>query len=122
MADEITVNQSLRVSNGNFSFRREVGFSTFDQTTAGGGNPGTVNIGTSEESVTFGDITTPGWAIMTNLDTTNFVKWGFSTGVYGGRMEPGETAGPFRLDPALASLYMIADTAACNVLIQVLED
>ena len=68
------------------------------------------------------DITTPGWAIMTNLDTTNFVKWGFSTGVYGGRMEPGETAGPFRIDPALASLYMIADTAACNVLIQVLED
>ena len=122
MADEITVNQSLRVSNGNFSFRREVGFATFDQTNAGGGNPGTVNIGTAEESVNFGDITTPGWAIMTNLDDTNFVKWGYSTGVYGGRMEAGETAGPFRIDPGLTSIYMIADTAACNVLIQVLED
>ena len=122
MANEITVNQSLRCDNGNFSFRREVGFTNFDQTTAGGGNPGTVNIGTSVESVTFGDVTTPGWAMLTNLDATNFVQWGFSSGVYGGRMEAGETAGPFRLDPGQSSIFLLANTAACNVLIQILSD
>lgn len=71
-------------------------------------------IGTTEESITFTDIATNGVVFMENMDTTNFVEWGYSTGVYGGRMLAGEPAGPFRLNTG-ASLYMKADTAACRV-------
>ncbi len=78
-------------------------------------------IGTSEESITFTDIATNGWAMLINMDTTNYVEWGFSTGVYGGKMNPGEPAGPFRMKPG-ATLYLKADTGACRVRIVMYED
>jgi len=78
-------------------------------------------IPTSEEAVTsFGSITTEGWCFLHNLDGTNYVEVGFSTGVYGIRLESGETA-MFRLNPG-ADLYMKANTAACRVYVTVLED
>jgi len=121
MADEITVSASLQVKNGNLDWRHSPGTKTYTQTAVGGPTPGMVNIGTSEESVAFSELGTEGWFIMQNLDTTNYVQWGFSTTVYGGRMEAGETAGPFRLEPS-ATLYLKANTAACNVLIYAIED
>jgi len=72
------------------------------------------SIGTVEESITFTDITTNGFVLMQNLDTTNYVQWGFAAGVYGGRLKAGETAGPWRLEPG-ATLYLKANTAACRV-------
>jgi hypothetical protein len=72
------------------------------------------SIGTAEESITFTDITTNGFVLLQNLDTTNYVQWGFSTGVYGGRMRAGETAGPFRMEPG-ATLFLKSNTAACRV-------
>jgi len=71
------------------------------------------SIGTSEESITFTDITTNGWVQLYNADSTNYVDWGFSTGVYGGRLEAGMRA-MFYLKPA-ATLYLLANTAACRV-------
>ena len=78
-------------------------------------------IGTSEESITFTDIATNGWCVMVNDDATNYVQWGFATGVYGGRMRAVETAGPFRLEPG-ATLYLKANTANCKVRIAHYED
>jgi len=78
-------------------------------------------IGTSEESITFTDIPTNGYCILQNLDATNYVEWGGSTGVYVGRMKAGETAGPFRINPG-AILYLRANTAACKVRIIHYED
>lgn len=72
------------------------------------------SIGTTEESITFTDISTNGWVLMQNLDTTNYVQWGFASGVYGGRMKAGELAGPFRMESG-ATLYLKANTAACRV-------
>ena len=72
------------------------------------------NIGTSEESPTFTDITTNGYLLMQNLDPTNYVEWGVTTAVYAGKMLAGETAGPFRLS-AGATLFLKANTAACDV-------
>lgn len=57
---------------------------------------------------------------MKNLDDTNFIEWGFSTGVYGGRLEAGEIA-LFRLNPS-TTVYLKADTAACKMTIYSLED
>ena len=79
------------------------------------------SIGTSEESITFTDIATNGWAMLTNMDSTNYVEWGFSTGVYGGKMKAQESAGPFRVN-AGATLYLKANTAACRVRVVMYED
>lgn len=120
MANEITINAKLAVSNGNSVFSRTITGQQFDQTAAGGPTPGYLTIGTTEESEAFSELSTEGWVLMENLDATNYVEWGFATGVYGGRMEPGEPA-LFRLNPT-ATLYLKANTAACKVAIYALED
>ena len=79
------------------------------------------SIGTSEEELATGDLSTMGWLWMQNLDATNYVQWGFATTDYGGRMEAGETAGPFRTEPA-ATIYLKANTAACKIHYRWLED
>jgi hypothetical protein len=45
------------------------------QTTGRGGIPGTVDIGTGEEDISFGD-TVPGYIYVRNLDGTNYVQLG----------------------------------------------
>lgn len=120
MADEITVSMSMAVSNGNLSFSRNVGSKSFDQAAVGGPTPAMLTIGTIEESVAFSELTTVGWVLMENLDSTNYVEWGFSSGTYGGRMEAGESA-LFRLNPS-TTLYMRANTASCAVTVYALED
>lgn len=71
------------------------------------------SVGTSEEEITFGDVT-PGFVMMQNTDGTNFVQFGRTTGVYTGRMQAGEPA-CFRLDNTSNSVFLKADTAACFV-------
>lgn len=120
MADEITVSSRLRVRNGNLDFTYDTGNIVLDQSAAGGPTPGYVTIGTSEESIAFGELGTLGWLIMRNLDATNYIEWGFATTVYGGRLEAGESA-HFRLNPS-TTLYLKADTAACKALVYAIED
>jgi hypothetical protein len=121
MANEITVSVRLRVVNasGVVYFDRSLSNKQFDQTAIGGPTPGYLTIGTSEESQTFDELTTEGWLIMENMDTTNYVQWGGSTGVYTGRMGPGEPA-IFNCEPGL-TLYMKANTAACKVAVYCME-
>lgn len=116
MANEITVGAFIQVQNVNLSDRFAPGNKSYTQTAQGGPTPGYVTIGTSEEEVAFGELSTKGWVMMQNLDATNYVEWGFSTGVYGGRMKAGETAGPFRLNSL--SVFLKANTAACKMLIK----
>jgi len=76
----------------------------------------TVSIGTSEQDVTFTDVTTLGWIYMLNLDAANYVEWGpKSAGVMVplGRMQAGEPA-VLRLDPGI-TLRMKANTAPVKV-------
>lgn len=127
MADEITVVASIAVENGNFKLPTIGGDQvSVTQAAIGGGVPGTISIGTSEEDVDLSDLTTEGWLYMKNLDGTNYVEWGASTGgtspsmVQIGRLEAGEPAA-FRMSPG-AVLRMKADTAACMVQIMAMED
>ena len=123
MASEIKVEQRVSVLNGNLNFAYPPSGSSVaaDQTAAGGPTPGMMSVGTSEESTAFPELGTLGWVILHNTDATNYVQWGFSTAVYGGRMEAGEKAGPFRLEPG-TTLYLKANTAACLVLVAAFED
>lgn len=118
MANEISINVSLNVDKGNISEKFSKGY-TADQTGEGGPSPGYVVIGTSEEEIDFAELGTTGWVIMQNVDDTNYVEWGFSTTVYGGRMLAGETAGPFRSNNT--SIFVKANTAACGVIFKAYE-
>lgn len=121
MANEIAISARFKFSASSQPYL-DVSFplTNFDQAAQGGPTPGFITVGTTEESTAFPELTTEGWLFMKNLDATNYVQWGFSTGVYGGRMEPGEIA-MFRMEPSL-TLYLKANTAACKVLVYGMED
>ncbi len=82
MAGNISGQFEVSVSNG--AFARSVKFppsSPFQitQTNEGGGNPGFINIGTSEEDVSFGDVT-PGFVLIFNLSADRTVEYGPKNG------------------------------------------
>ena len=120
MADEITVTFSLRSAlTGEAPIKIEPGIRKLTKL-AVGRFATTNSIAITEETIsTFGDLTTEGLCVIENLDSTYDVDIGFSTGVYGIRLKPGEV-NVFRLKPG-ASLYLLAYTAPCIVDIQVLE-
>lgn len=119
MADEITIVTGMNCTNGSFKVVSNTISTKFDQATARGGQPGVLNIGTSEETVTFTDIT-PGWSVLTNLDGTNFVDLGFSTGVYGLTLPAGAQC-VLKFKSGM-TLYAKADTAAVDLQIVSLSD
>lgn len=113
MANEITVTTGLRLANGLLIVPSSTVTTQFTQTTARGGGPGVVDIGTSEETISFGDCV-PGYVQMINTDATNYVEFGGSTGVYVGRLAAAGGMALFQLNTA-ATLYMRANTATCKV-------
>ncbi len=77
-------------------------------------------IGTSEEVLVQGaDLGTPGYMFIKNLDTTNYVEIGSTTGVYDIKLKAGEVC-LYRHNSATA--YAKANTAACNVEYLLIED
>jgi hypothetical protein len=120
MANEITLNVSMRVLNGAMLEQIQPGTISIDQAAVGGPSPGYVTIGTSEESVTLSELSTLGYCFIQNLGPTNYVEWGFATTVYGGRLKAGEIA-VFRFNPG-AALFMKANTAACKVIVKAFEN
>ena len=73
------------------------------------------NIGTSEEAITLGEVTSPGWAFFINRDETNFIELRVATGgAKFAKLKPGEFAF-LRLGSGAQAPYAIADTAACQL-------
>lgn len=121
MANEISVSVSLRAQKGNSAPFRSWGPVLDDWTGSGGFNPGSVDIGTTEEVISFGDVT-PGWVVLRNLDPTNYVTYGPTSGgvmVPLGRLNPGKPALLFLA--AGVTLRMQANTAACRVQIEAID-
>ena len=122
MADEIAITILGTVTNGNFKDRIDHGQQRFDQAAIGAAS-NVVSVGTSEEDVTTGDISTLGWCFMRNLDSTNYVQYGpKSSGsmVAIGRIEAGEIHA-FRLEPGI-TLRWVANTSAVLVDLRIYED
>jgi len=88
----------------------------FTVTTAGDGAASeTRSIATIEAEWTIPtSIGNVGLVTIRNLDATNYVQVGFATGVYALRIKAGQTA-LLPLEPATASLFLLANTAACIV-------
>lgn len=80
------------------------------------------NIGTSEEVLAFpADFGTPGYMMLINHDTTNYIEVGPSTGNYLIKIEKGEAC-QFRATVAKTSFYCKANTGACDLEVTALED
>lgn len=70
-------------------------------------------IGTSEEAIVLGEVTSPGWALFVNRDDTNFIELRVATGgAKFAKLKPGETC-LLRLGSGAQAPYAIADTAEC---------
>lgn len=83
---------------------------------------GKQNVGTSEEALLLGDVTPGGWALIRNLDATNFVAIKSGTGVVPlVRINAGEFA-LFRVSSLATAPFIQADTSSVNVEILLLAN
>jgi len=82
----------------------------------------TQNIGTSEEAVSIGDITTEGILVIQNNDATNFVSlYGANGETAFAKIKPGDPPFIYRIHPD-STLYAKADTGACQISYTLIED
>lgn len=73
------------------------------------------NIGTSEEAIGLGDVSSLGWAAFLNRDATNFIELRVGTGgTKFAKLPPGKGCVLF-LGSGITAPYAIADTAACQL-------
>ena len=121
MADEIKATVSINVENGTYKTTFNPGELSIDQTTQGAAS-GILSIGTTEETVSFTDVSSEGVAVFQNLDATNFINVGpDSTGIQNFlKIKAGEHCF-LRLHPGI-TVKAKADTAACKMYFLVLED
>jgi hypothetical protein len=91
MANEVTYQFQILLSNGDLRDSYASNSQAADQATALLIR-NVQNIGTSDEALALGDITTPGWAVFQNLDDTNYVEIGVGSFTPVVKLKPGEQA------------------------------
>jgi hypothetical protein len=118
MANELAISASLAFQKGADSV--SAGKSGVKLTVAGTEYTELIQtIGLTEEALLLGDIGTPGYAFIENLDTTNFVSIRSGTGVANCIKIP---AGGFAMFMfASAAPFAIADTAAVRIRSVIIE-
>ena len=121
MANEFTITSKVVLANGNLKDRWDNGAVSLTQTTKGL-HAAVESVGTSEEDMSYGVLSTPGLIVMRNLDATNYITYGpKSSGsmVLMGKLAPGQVA-QFYLG-ASVQLRWVANTGACLVSYKVYE-
>jgi len=77
-------------------------------------------IGTSAEALTMDEVSgVPARVMLVNLDTTNFVLVGFTNPPTEMRLDA--NGGALSIRPALGTIYLKADTAACRIAKAIVE-
>lgn len=120
MANEIQLSITLQVAGHPGTITKTI---QADQSTTGGGNPGLVAIGTTEEVISFGDVSSHGYVYIENLDDTNFITYGPTSGgsmITLGRLKAGEVC-VFRMEPGI-SFRMKANTSSCRAFVALFEE
>ena len=113
MANEITEQATVSVSkSGGGSL---AGSGTYQADMTGNNvHSETYDVGTVEEEIDYGvDIGTPGGVMIKNLDATNYVQIGLTTGVYVIRLMKGQSC-LFRPDSG-TSLFVKANSATVRI-------
>lgn len=115
MANELTITASMSFTKGNVAATAR-SVSALGVTVSGSRLMHHVQaVGTSEEAMVLGEVTSLGYCWMKNLDDTNFVT--LKTGTGGTvviKLKAGEVA-LFRFGSGITAPYLIADTASCNL-------
>ena len=118
MANELKVTTGLSFEKG--GAKSAVESSTKNITVSGTDyEKRVVEIGTTDETISLGDIGTVGFVHIKNLDGTNYVDFGSDGTNYFVRCKATETA-VFRC--ASAAIHTKANTAACKIEIMLVED
>jgi hypothetical protein len=113
MADELTIRASLSFEKNDTLVELLLGPKKRDVAGTHGKRE-RQNIGTVEEAVAMGDVAAGGYVLVVNRDPTNYVQLRSGTGLQAfARLLPGDFC-LFRLDNG-ATLYAIANTAACDI-------
>lgn len=74
------------------------------------------SVGTSEEAIDLGDITSPGYAILINRDATNYIDLKVATaGAIFARLDPNSGMAMLKLGSGAQAPFAIANTAACQM-------
>ena len=125
MANEIKVLINVTYTNGSLTDNFLPATVNIDQAAQGLHGP-VVIVGTTQEYVPTGDISTDGWIYGRNLDSSNYVTVGVSTGTTGSAMVNFariEASEPFcfRMEPS-AALAWKANSSAVKVQLKLLED
>lgn len=121
MAGTLTTTLSLSVVNGAFREDYSIGPSIISQAAIGGGNPGTVDVTTSEGDITI-SLSTPGMVVIENLDSANYVQYGPKSGgamIPFSKLKAGEWH-KFALDGSV-TIRAKADTATVKLRIRAYE-
>ncbi len=73
------------------------------------------NIGITEEAIGLGEVSSLGWGLFINRDSTNFIELRTGTGATKfAKLKHGEFAF-FRFGSGITAPYAIADTGACQM-------
>jgi hypothetical protein len=115
MSAEFTVSASLEVDNGIIDEALSKSGLRFDW----GGTKYTKlvqAIGTSEEALQLGEVSSLGWFIAVNLDNTNYVSIRMATaGANVIELEAKGGCALFKFGTGVSAPFAVSNTAACNV-------
>ena len=117
MANELTMSGSLAYEDANGAsavidkLAAQVSLTTTKFTRA------QISVGTTEEAIPLGEVTSLGWAMFVNRDATNYVEIRSASGAGNDiiKVPAGKSAGPFHFGSDVTAPYIIANTAACLV-------
>lgn len=114
MSQELRISGSFRYTKGDVDIQKS--FPT-DYVDVAGGNPieNVQAVGTSYEAMLFGDVGTPGWLFIRNIDDTNYVSLSVDGVTEFARLNPGEPWMSLRLGPGVTTPQLKANTLACKV-------
>lgn len=122
MANEASVVTMMTFAKGNVSSIARGSTTAFTLNVSGAKyHQGVQNIGTSEEQISFGDITNPGMCFLKNLDATNYVEIRAATGTADLMKIPAGKVAVFQFAADCTAPYAIADTASVNLEVFVVE-
>lgn len=76
MANEATINVSLRIVTGNLTYQSDIRTFNSDVAGAKGPVPGAFSVTIAGTDVDLSELTTPGWCEIRNIDPTNFITYG----------------------------------------------
>ena len=117
MANELRLTSVMRFVKGDTDI--SLGEAVFVDVTGSRYTRQIQNVGTTEEALDLVDITSPGYILVVNRDRTNFVSLRRATGEGNLiKIRPGKFA-LFELEATAP--FAIANTAACNVEILLIE-